>query len=326
MKSAVDSVGEIAGKSAPKISVLVPVYNEAEVLPAFFARLQSALEPLQIGYEVICVNDGSSDNSLAVLESFAATDPRLKVVSFSRNFGKEAAMSAAIDYAGGDAAIPIDCDLQDPPELIGAMVEKWQAGSDVVVAKRISRSMDSSMKRVSAGLFYRVFNRISEVDIPMDVGDFRLMDRKVLDVLRALPEKDRFMKGLYCWPGFTHSTIEFHRQGRERGASKFNYWGLWNFALSGITSFSTFPIRFSVYLGLVIALVAFLFGFFIIFKTLLFGADTPGYASIMVVVLFLGGVQLFFLGLMGEYIGRIYKEIKNRPLYVVERTVGFGDD
>ena len=232
-------------------------------------------------------------------------------------------MTAAIDFATGDAAVPIDADLQEPPELIASMVEMWRSGADVVVAKRSSRESDSAAKQVTARVFYAIFNKVSELNIPRDSGDFRLMDRKVLDVIRSLPEKEGFMKGLYCWPGFRTETIEFERQQRELGQTKFNYWGLWNFALSGITSFSTFPIRVSAYVGFFISMVAFLYGFIIILKTLLFGVDAPGYASIMVVILFLGGIQLIFLGVLGEYVGRVYKEVKNRPVYVVAKTIGF---
>lgn len=308
------------------LSILVPVYNEAAVLPLFYERVTAALQTLSdLDYELIFVDDGSTDSSPAILETLAQRDARVKVLLFSRNFGKEAAMSAAIEHASGDAAIPIDADLQDPPEVIPALVARWREGYDVVLARRSSRAQDAMMKRSSAMLFYRLFNLVSDIKIPDDVGDFRLMDRKVLDVLKLLPEKDRFMKGLYCWPGFKQASVEFERPERAGGATKFNYWRLWNFALSGLTSFSTLPIRISVYLGLVIATLSFLFGFYIIVKTLLYGADTPGYASLMVVVLFLGGVQLFFLGLVGEYIGRIYREVKNRPLYVVARRVGFSD-
>lgn len=306
-----------------RLSILVPMYNEAEVIPVFFDTINKVLAATDMDYEIICVNDGSQDNTLELLTARAARDPRIKVVSFSRNFGKEAAMTAALDYASGDAAIPIDADLQDPPELIHDMLRKWQEGFDVVYAKRSSRDSDSMVKRKTARWFYNLFNRLSEVDIPENVGDYRLMSRRVLDVIKRLPEKERFMKGLFCWPGFKSATLEFERQVRAGGSTKFNYWKLWNFALSGITSFSTIPIRIGIYLGLFIAGLAFVYGCYIITKTLIYGIDEPGYASLMVVVLFLGGVQLFCFGLMGEYIGRIYKEIKNRPLYVVERTLGF---
>lgn len=312
--------------SKQKLSILVPMYNESEVIQMFFDTMEKELTKIDMQYEIICVNDGSKDDTLNKLMSHAAANENIKIVSLSRNFGKEAAMTAALDYAEGDAVIPIDADLQDPPELIHQMITRWREGYDVVYAKRSSRASDSLMKRQSAHWFYMLFNQMSETDIPENVGDYRLMDRRVVDAIKKLPEKVRFMKGLFSWPGFNCTTIEFERQSRAMGGTKFNYWKLWNFALSGITSFSTLPIRIGIYLGLFIASVSFIYGFYIITKTLWFGRDTPGYASIMVVMLFLGGVQLFFMGLMGEYIGRIYKEVKNRPLYIVEREIGFKRD
>ena len=308
------------------ISILVPMYNEAEVIPQFFPAIHDVMKGIDVEYNIICVDDGSKDNTLDLLLAQAEQDDRVQVVAFSRNFGKEAAMTAAIDYADGDAAIPIDADLQDPPELIAEMVVKWREGFDVVYAKRVSRDTDTAMKRSSAGGFYKVFNKLSQLQIPENVGDYRLMDRKVLDALRRLPEKDRFMKGLFCWPGFKSTTLEFERLERTAGDTKFNYWKLWNFALSGITSFSTMPIRFGVYLGLAVSFCAFIFGLWTIIKTVVMGVDVPGYASLMVVMLFLGGIQLFFMGLMGEYIGRIYMEVKNRPIYIVAQEVGFKRD
>ena len=308
-----------------KLSILAPMYNEAGVLPIFFKKIQEVLQSIGINYEIICVNDGSTDDTLALLKAQASIDPCVKIISFSRNFGKEAAMSAAVDFASGDAAVPIDADLQDPPELIKDMVEKWNEGYDVVYAKRVSRLSDGVIKRQTAGWFYKVFNRISHTNIPDNVGDFRLMNRKVLSVLQTLTEKDRFMKGLFCWPGFNSTTIEFVREKRVEGVSKFNFWKLWNFALSGITSFSTMPIRLGVYIGMLIAGSSLIYGLFIVGRTLYLGRDVPGYASLMVVVLFLGGVQLLFLGLLGEYIGRIYIETKNRPLYVIAEKTGFDD-
>ncbi len=310
----------------PLISVIVPMYNEEGGLETFFTTLATCLRDLPLNYEIICVDDGSSDNTLARLEERARNDRHIKVVALSRNFGKEAAMTAALDFARGDAVLPIDADLQDPPELIGDMVAKWKEGFDVVYAKRVSRRSDSLVKRNSAGWFYRIFNRVSEIKIPENVGDFRLMDRRVVDAIKLLPEKDRFMKGLFCWPGFKHTVVEFERQSRLEGETKFNYWRLWNFAISGITSFSTMPIRMGVYLGLMVSAFAFLYGTYIIIETLVTGIDVPGYASLLVVVLFLGGIQLFFMGLMGEYIGRIYREVKNRPIYLVAQTFGFDDD
>ena len=309
------------------LSLIAPMFNEEAVLEQFFEQVLDVLAQVQqrfgIRYEIICVDDGSTDRSASIVESKAAEDTEIKLVRFSRNFGKEPAMSAALDYATGDMVIPIDVDLQDPPHLILEMVEKWQQGFDVVVARRASRATDSLAKRNTARWFYRIFNRLSEIDIPHDVGDFRLMDRRVVEVIKSLPEKDRFMKGLFSWPGFSQTTIDYVRHERAAGDSKFNFWQLWNFALSGITSFSTVPIRAGVYLGLATSIATFIYGILIITKTIITGVDVPGYASIMVSVLFFGGVQLFFLGLLGEYIGRIYKEVKNRPLYVVASTTNF---
>jgi glycosyltransferase involved in cell wall biosynthesis len=306
------------------ISILVPMYNEAAAIPAFFPAIREVMDKTDVDYNIVCIDDGSSDETLTLLTEAAAKDPHIRIVTFSRNFGKEAAMTAALDYADGDAAIPIDADLQDPPELIIDMISKWREGYDVVNAKRVSRESDTAVKRGSANNFYKVFNRLSELQIPENVGDFRLLDRKVLDVLKRLHEKDRFMKGLFCWPGFRNTTLEFERLERTAGETKFNYWKLWNFALSGITAFSTIPIRAGIYLGLGVSVGAFCFGVWIILKTIVTGIDVPGYASLMVVVLFLGGIQLFFMGLMGEYVGRIYMEVKDRPIYVVAQEIGFG--
>ncbi len=316
----------IMSHSGKLLSLLVPMYNEAEVIPLFFQRTLDVLNGAGIEYEFICVNDGSSDTTLHLLREYAAKDPGIKVVSFSRNFGKEPAMTAALDFATGDAVIPMDADLQDPPELIIEMLAKWQEGYDVVYAARSTRNSDSFLKRKTALWFYSIFNKMSDTDIPHNVGDYRLMDRKVVDIIRQLPEKDRFMKGLYCWPGFRNTFVEYERPSRAEGYSKFNFWQLWNFALSGFTSFSTMPIRAGIYLGLLISLVSFVYAFYIATKTIIFGIDVPGYASIMVTMLFLGGIQLFFLGLLGEYIGRIFKEVKNRPLYVVQETIGLNNN
>ena len=308
------------------ISIVVPMYNEEAVFYTLFKVLEETLAQLDVTYEIICVDDGSRDKTRELLLAKTQQDPRVKAVLLSRNFGKEAAMTAAIDYASGDAVIPIDADLQDPPELIAQMIEKWREGYDVVYAKRVSRMSDTPMKRNTAGLFYRVFNMLSEIPIPENVGDYRLMDRRVVETIKKLPEKDRFMKGLFCWPGFSNTSIEFERPERTEGETKFNYWKLWNFALNGITSFSSFPVRLGVYLGLIVSAVAFIYGVVVMVKTLFTGVDVPGYASLMVVVLFMGGIQLFFLGLLGEYIGRIYKEVKNRPIYMVDKLFGFAEE
>lgn len=311
--------------STQLLSILAPMYNESEGIDFFFETLEAAMAEIDIDYEIICVDDGSADDTLAQLQEHARRSQRVKVLALSRNFGKEAAMTAALDHAIGDAVLPIDADLQDPPELITQMVAKWREGYTVVYAKRASRKTDSLLKRQTAQWFYKLFNRMSEIDIPENVGDFRLLDRKAVDAIRLLPEKDRFMKGLFCWPGFKHTVIEFDRQERAQGQTKFNYWRLWNFALSGITSFSTFPIRIGIYLGLSVAFLSFLFGSVVILKTLITGVDVPGYASLMVTILFIGGIQLFFLGLLGEYVGRIYKEVKNRPIYLVADKWGFDE-
>ena len=308
------------------VSIIVPMYNEEAVLESLFAALDKSLEGVDAEFEILCVDDGSKDQTRELLVKQAAKDPRVKAVFFSRNFGKESAMSAALDFATGDAVIPIDADLQDPPELIPQMIEKWREGFHVVNARRASRDADTAIKRSTAGLFYKVFNLLSEMPIPENVGDYRLMDRKVVDVIKQLPEKDRFMKGLFCWPGFSDTTLEFERSEREEGDTKFSYWKLWNFALNGITSFSSLPIRAGVYLGLIVSALAFIYAVIITIKTMITGVDVPGYASLMVVILFMGGAQFFFMGLLGEYIGRIYKEVKNRPIYVVEKTIGFGPD
>lgn len=309
------------------LALLVPMYNEQESIPLFFPAIREIMANIpDIDYKIICVDDGSSDDTLKMLLAEAENDSHVQVVALSRNFGKEPAMTCALDYCDADAAIPIDADLQDPPELIGEMVEKWREGFDVVYAKRVDRNADTAMKRSTAGSFYKLFNKLSQVKIPENVGDYRLMDRKVLNALKKLPEKDRFMKGLFCWPGFSNTTLEFVRQERVAGDTKFNYWKLWNFALSGITSFSSLPIRMGVYLGILVSFAAFCFGVWTLAKTMITGVDTPGYASLMVVMLFLGGIQLFFMGLMGEYIGRIYMEVKNRPIYLVAETSGFKED
>lgn len=298
------------------------MYNEEAAFSQFFNRIEPILIREELNYEIICVDDGSTDNTATLIKDKCSQDHRVKGLILSRNFGKEAAMTAALDHSKGDAVIPIDADLQDPPELIPELITKWQEGFHVVCAKRVSRSSDTAIKRNTAGLFYKIFNTLSEVPIPENVGDYRLMDRRVVDEVKRLPEKERFMKGLFCWPGFSTTIIEYERENRSEGETKFNYWKLWNFALDGITSFSSTPIRLGVYIGLGVSAIAFIYGIAIVLKTIVTGVDVPGYASLMVVVLFMGGIQLFFLGLLGEYVGRMYKEIKNRPIYIIEKELG----
>jgi glycosyltransferase involved in cell wall biosynthesis len=270
-------------------------------------------------FEIICVDDGSRDNTLEQLIAISKTDPRVSVLEFSRNFGKEAAMTAGIDATTGDCVIPIDADLQDPPALIAEMIQKWQEGAEVVLAKRIDRSSDSYAKRTTAVMFYRLHNALSHLQIPENVGDYRLMDRVVVDALKQLPERQRFMKGLFAWVGFKTVTIEYSRDARLVGETKFSGWKLWNFAIEGITSFSLMPLKIWIYVGLAGALFAFLYATFIIIRTLIFGIDLPGYASLLVVTLFFGSLQLISLGVIGEYIGRIYFESKQRPLYLIRK-------
>ena len=305
----------------PLVSLIVPVLNEEAAIPLFLQAVRPVLEGAGLDFEILFIDDGSTDHSFALLAGQACEDPRIRVISFSRNFGKEAALSAGLDHARGDVLVPIDVDLQDPPELIPALFARWREGFDVVYGIRADRSTDTLAKRMTASLFYRLFNRITATELPRDAGDFRLIDRRVADVLRQLPERGRFMKGLFAWVGFRATGVSFERAARQGGTSKFNLWRLWNFALDGITSFSTVPLRIWSYFGTAIALFAFVYALVTVTKTLLFGNDVPGYASLLTVVLFLGGVQMISLGVIGEYLGRMFLEVKARPLYVVGAAV-----
>ena len=302
----------------PTISIIAPCYNEEETIESFLRRIEEILAQINEPYEIVFINDGSKDNTLNVLLNAKRNFKNIRIINFSRNFGKEAALTAGLDKARGEAAIPIDVDLQDPPELIKDLVAKWREGYDVVLAKRADRTSDSFAKRVSADLFYKLNGKISNVDIPNNVGDFRLMSKRVVEALKQLPENQRFMKGLFAWVGFKTVVIEYVREKREAGQSSFNGWKLWNFALDGITSFSTLPLRIWLYIGALVSFLSFLYGSFIILKTLIFGVDLPGYASLAVIMLFLGGIQLIGIGILGEYIGRIYSESKRRPSYIIE--------
>lgn len=305
----------------PTLSIVCPMRNEADALDAFFARLLPVLQGLGLSHEILCVNDGSSDSTLARLQLWQQQLPGLRVIDLARNFGKEAALTCGIDHARGQAVIPIDADLQDPPELIPEMVKLWRDGFDVVLPQRVDRSSDSLLKRKSAEWFYRLHNRIADAPVPANVGDFRLMDRQVVEAVKRLPESHRFMKGLFAWVGFRQATIPYTRAARESGETKFSGWRLWNLALEGITSDSTAPLRIWTYLGLMVALSAFAFAVFIVARTLVMGVDLPGYPSLITIVLFLGGVQLIGLGVIGEYLGRLYGEAKRRPVYIVRREV-----
>jgi glycosyltransferase involved in cell wall biosynthesis len=299
------------------LSVVCPMHNEDEALPLFFGRILPVLKQLSEDFEIVCVNDGSTDDTLNKLMAARLGEKRIRVIDLSRNFGKEAALTCGIDHARGDAVIPIDADLQDPPELIAEMVQLWRQGFDVVLAQRTDRQVDGFLKRKAAEWFYRLHNAISEPVIAANVGDYRLMDRKVVDALKKLPERRRFMKGLFAWVGFRQAVIPYVRESRQAGKSKFSGWRLWNFALEGITSFSTAPLRVWSYVGLVVATFAFFYGAFIVARVIFLGRDTPGYASLITIVLFLGGIQLVGLGVLGEYMGRIYSETKGRPIYIV---------
>ena len=303
----------------PLISAVVPFLNEAATLPILFAELEQQLGALGLPWELVLVDDGSRDGSLEVVRAQLQQRPQLKatVLSLSRNFGKEAALTAGLQTSRGDVVVPLDADLQDPPELIGAMLEQWRQGFDVVYAVRRRRAGESRTKRFTAFGFYRLMGRLSSTAIPADTGDFRLMDRCVVEALLQLPERSRFMKGLFAWVGFRQSAISYDRDARQGGKSNWNYWKLWNFALDGITSFSRVPLQVLSGSGVAIAFLALLYGSWMVLRTLVFGIDLPGYASLMTAVLFLGGVQLIGLGLLGEYLGRVFEEVKARPLYLV---------
>ncbi len=301
----------------PTLSLVVPAYNEQEVLPEFHRRATAALDGLGMSYEVVYVNDGSADRTLDVLRDMQQRDPRTVVVSLSRNFGKEIALTAGLDHTRGDAVVVIDADLQDPPELIGQLVERWRQGHDVVYARRVRRDGETWFKRFTAHAFYRVIGGMSRVRIPEDTGDFRLLSRRAVDAVRSLREQHRFMKGLFAWVGYSQVAVDYQRDPRAAGQTKWNYWKLWNLALEGITSFTIAPLKLATYVGLVIALTAFAYAGVIIFKTLIHGDPVRGFPTLMVTVLFMGGVQLLFIGVIGEYLGRIFNESKGRPLYFV---------
>ena len=308
----------------PLISIVTPFFNEGAGVLHFYQVLMQTVDNLpDFDFEVICIDDGSKDETLSYLVDISTKDSRIIVLELSRNFGKEAAMSAGIDEAKGDCVIPIDADLQDPPSLISIMLKEWQQGAEVVLAKRTDRSTDSFMKRKTAGFFYRLHNALSSLKIPENVGDFRLMDRIVVDAIKKLPERQRFMKGLFAWVGFNTVTIEYKREARIAGTSKFSGWNLWNFAIEGVTSFSLVPLKVWTYIGFLGSLFATFYATYIIIRTWIFGIDLPGYASLLVVMLFFGSLQLMSLGIIGEYIGRIYFESKQRPLYLIKKLYHF---
>lgn len=309
------------------VSIVAPFFDEGDGIERFYQTIVSVIDSLPaFGFEIVCVDDGSRDDTLPKLITLTERDRRFRVVELSRNFGKEAALTAGIDMARGDAVIPIDADLQDPPELIAPLVAEWQKGAEVVLARRNDRSSDSFIKRTTAHFFYRIHSRVSSVQIPANVGDCRLMDRVVVEALKRLPERQRFMKGLFSWVGFKTVAVDYAREQRAAGTTKFSGWKLWNFALEGITGFSTAPLKIWTYIGVVGALATLSYAVFIVLRTLIHGIDIPGYASLLVAVLLLGSLQLISVGLLGEYIGRIYLETKQRPIYLIRRCYGEPDE
>jgi polyisoprenyl-phosphate glycosyltransferase len=307
--------------SSPVLSVIVPAYNEEEVLPIFHARLVTALTnvpELEGRWEVVYVNDGSKDGTLRLLKELQLTDPAVGVANLSRNFGKEAAMSAGLRLARGDAVILIDADLQDPPELIGDMVRVWQQGADMVNMKRSSREGETWFKKASAAWFYKVINWLSDVHIPENVGDFRLLSRRAVDALNQLPESNRFMKGLFAWIGYKQVVVEYARHPRAAGQTKWPYFKLLNFAIEGITGFSVVPLRLASYAGFLTAFSAFVYALFLLIKTLTIGDSVKGFPTLILTILILGGLQLMAMGIIGEYLGRLFMESKRRPLFLID--------
>jgi len=317
-------VGDVLAVDAPMLSIVVPVKNEEHGVVPFVERVGPILDQVcaASGWEILFVDDGSTDTTLAAILAAHSRDARVRAISLSRNFGKEAALSAGLDYAQGKAIVPMDVDMQDPPEVLPEMVAKWREGYEMVFGVRRCRDSDPFAKRMTAGLYYRAHNMVSSDKIPEHAGDFRLMDRSVVDVIRRLPERNRFMKGLFAWAGFKQTAVEYDRAEREHGTTNFNYWKLWTLALDGITSASTVPLRIWSYVGALVAAFAIAYSTFLALDTMFFGNPVPGYASIMVSVLFLGGIQLISLGVLGEYVGRILTETKQRPLYVIRDAIG----
>lgn len=309
----------------PTLSLVVPCYNEAAGLEAFWARTSAALSSAGLDAEAVFVDDGSRDATFAVLSALAARDPRVRVIALSRNFGKEIALAAGLDHARGQAVVPIDADLQHPPELLPELVARWRAGSDVVIALRRARSTDPVGRRLASDLFHRIFAAVSAVPPVRGAGDFRLMSRPVVDALKRMPERTRYTKGMYAWVGFRTATVDYDVEERTEGRSRYGLLRLWRLAIDGLVSFSALPLRVSSFLGAMFALIALAYGAWLVVRTIVYGIDVPGYASLMAMVLFLGGVQLLSLGVIGEYLGRVYDEVKARPLYVVRARAGFAD-
>lgn len=307
------------------LTIIVPVYNEETVLDSFYQRVGSVLQELlenhSVQGDILFVDDGSKDGSVSLIKELANRDSRVSLIRLSRNFGKEAALSAGLDHADSDAVVIIDADLQDPPELIPEMVKLWKQGYDTVYGQRTERRGETFLKRYTASLFYRFVGNLGRVSIPRDTGDFRLLSRRSVLALRNLTESNRFMKGLFAWIGYRQVALKYSRDPRYAGETKFNYWKLWNFALDGITSFTTAPLKLASYIGVALSLGSFAYGLYVVLKTLIYGDPVPGYPSLMTVILFIGGIQLLFLGVLGEYLGRMFDETKRRPLYLIEEHI-----
>ncbi|MBI1206233.1 MAG: glycosyltransferase [Azospirillum sp.] len=313
----------LGGEDHPILSVVIPFYNEGPNVEALFTRLFAVLATVPDSWEVICVNDGSRDDTLDRLIGVRAANPAVKIVELSRNFGKEQALSAGLAFARGDAVVPMDADLQHPPELIGALLAKWREGFDVVVATRESRVGQSQSHQLSARAFYWLFDHLSEVKLPREVGDFRLIDRRVVDVINRMPERTRFMKGIFAWVGFRTASISYVQGERTGGETKWGFFKLLSLSLDGLTAFSTFPLRVWGVIGAAVSGLALLYAVVRVIRTLIFGIDVPGYESLIVAILFLGGIQLLTLGIIGDYLGRVFNEVKGRPLFIVRAAHGF---
>lgn len=313
-------------KNEVEFSLVIPVYNEEAVLSETYQRVKKIMDSLGESYELIFVNDGSQDKSASIIREFAREDPKVKLINFSRNFGHQAAITAGMDYARGQAVIVMDADLQDPPEVIPQMVEKWRQGYEVVYGKRMKREGESFFKKATASLFYRFLKRMTQVDIPVDTGDFRLIDRKVLLTMKLLREKNRFIRGLISWVGFRQTSVEYVREKRWAGETKYPLRKMLKLAWDGVTSFSDKPLKIATYVGFLLSVFSFVYLLVVIFQTVFGQGTVPGWASLVVINLFFNGVILIILGIMGEYIGRIYDEAKNRPLYIVESQVGFEEE
>jgi polyisoprenyl-phosphate glycosyltransferase len=315
-----------ASMASPVLSIVAPAFNEASNLAAFVATIVPVLESIGETFEIVFVNDGSRDDTFGMLAAAASQDARIKVVSLARNFGKDIALSAGLAHATGQAVIPIDCDLQHPPELIREFVAKWREGFDMVVGVRSKRDEEGWLRRMASRTYYRAMRWVTTVEIPPNAGDFRLIDRKIIDVITAMPERHRFMKGIFAWPGFKVSAVEFQANVRANDRSRWSFFKLWRFALDGLFSFSTAPLKVWTYVGVVAAVGAFIYLIITLSQAVLFGIDVPGYASLLIVMLFFNGMLLISNGIQGEYIGRIFEEVKARPLYVVGAKLGFDEE